>query len=187
MSTTFSKSTDSPAFLNWFGISHAVDAQKEPLKLYHGSGADTGNVFHAGTFFSARPDVAGIYAAAPTRQTPNAGPNIAQVYLSIQRPYVFDDSLINDNLSHHVLGRRGTVAQVITKLAADGYDSLILKNYHDLGGVQDQYVVFCSSQIKSAIGNNGDFDATNPDIRFSMPDVNEIEDDSENDTEAPCP
>lgn len=32
---------------------------------------------------------------------------------------------------------------------------------------EDSYITFDAAQIKSAIGNNGDFDASNPDIRFS--------------------
>ena len=47
------------------------------------------------------------------------------------------------------------------------------------------YIVFKPEQIKSAIGNNGDFDVANPDIRFSMADLDE--DAAEHNTEAPCP
>lgn len=62
--------------------------------------------------------------------------------------------------------------------ATDGlyaeYDSAIFKNTYDPGNdrengkeLTDIYVVFEPEQIKSAIGNSGAFDPTNPDIRFS--------------------
>lgn len=142
-----------PVFRRWFGSSKAVNvATGEPLVLFHGTGADVGAQFRPGTFFTALPAVADIYARAPTRQTAEAGPNISPVFLSVQSPYVFDDVIINDNLSHHILGKRSKLDAVFSKLMADGHDGLFIKNYHDLGGVQDQYVIFRSSQVKTAIG-----------------------------------
>ena len=54
------------------------------------------------------------------------------------------------------------------------YDGLIIKNViDDIGygsaGYQDVYIALYPTQIKSATGNNGDFDPTNPDIRYSRP------------------
>ena len=46
------------------------------------------------------------------------------------------------------------------------------------------YIVFKPAQVKSSIGNNGDFDVANPDIRFSMVDLDEY--DADSDTKAPC-
>lgn len=142
-----------PAFRRWFCSSKAVDSKTgEPLVLYHGTGADVGHHFRPGTYFTALPAIADIYARAPTRQTSDAGPNISPVFLSVQRPYVFDDAIINDNLSHHILGKRGKLDAVFKQLMADGHDGLFIKNYQDLGGIQDQYVIFRSSQVKTAIG-----------------------------------
>ena len=45
-----------------------------------------------------------------------------------------------------------------------GYDGVIEESEKGLG----EYVVFDSTQIKSATENNGDFDPNNPDIRFSL-------------------
>ncbi|MEG7697724.1 hypothetical protein U2181_15270, partial [Listeria monocytogenes] len=39
--------------------------------------------------------------------------------------------------------------------------------FGDYGYITDNYVAKTSTQIKSAIGNNGEFSPTNPDIRFS--------------------
>lgn len=61
-----------------------------------------------------------------------------------------------------------------------GYDGLVIRNVCDNGPTgsfaseesrapSDLYVAFRPNQIKSAVGNNGDYDAANPGIRFSMP------------------
>lgn len=61
-----------------------------------------------------------------------------------------------------------------------GYDGLVIRNVRDNGPTgsfaseesrapSDLYVAFRPNQIKSAVGNNGDYDAGNPGIRFSMP------------------
>ena len=48
-------------------------------------------------------------------------------------------------------------------LVAQGYDGVILEN--EDGNVE--LMAFEPTQVKSAIGNNGNFDPSNPDIRFS--------------------
>ena len=61
------------------------------------------------------------------------------------------------------------------KLKAQGYDGIIIKGTDYDSSLTDtklpvnQYVVFDSTQIKSATDNIGTFDGTNPDIRFSLP------------------
>ena len=74
-------------------------------------------------------------------------------------------------------------------IEAAGYDGVIYENTgHNEGeDGSDSYIVFRPEQIKSAVSNNGNFDAASPDIRFSVVDLDEAEDDSETDTEAPCP
>ncbi len=57
-----------------------------------------------------------------------------------------------------------------------GYDGV---KYHEPkvageGASGDSYVAFDPGQIKSAIGNNGDFDGENPDIRFSRTPTDDI-------------
>ncbi len=159
---------DAQAFQAWFAGSKVVDTSGKPLVVYHGTGADTGNVFLPGTYFTPRTDVADIYAKAPTRQVGGDGPNVTPVFLSLRNPYVHDDQSTGENLSHAVLGRRGNMEEVRENLRSRGFDGIVIKNYFDLGGMQDQYVAFSPTQIKSAIGNNGNYDAANPDIRFSL-------------------
>lgn len=47
---------------------------------------------------------------------------------------------------------------------ADGYDGIVLRD-EEFGG--EGWVAFRPTQIKSATGNTGDFDADSPDIRLS--------------------
>ena len=48
-----------------------------------------------------------------------------------------------------------------------GYDSVIVKNVDDAGGLQDQYIVKNSSQVKS-VYNKGNWSNNNPDFLFSL-------------------
>lgn len=50
----------------------------------------------------------------------------------------------------------------------NGFDAVVFFDSKIGGGVARSFVVFEPSQIKSATDNNGEFDASNPDIRFSF-------------------
>ena len=99
------------------------------------------------------------------------GANVMPVYAKLKSPLVLDsmDMLmwareVYANSEFPQLISAKTVAD----LKADGYDSVIL----DSGMIwnkpaESEVLVFEPTQIKSAIGNSGAFDPTNPDIRFS--------------------
>ena len=59
---------------------------------------------------------------------------------------------------------------------AAGYDGIIMPDNHDGDYLDDggiiatTYIALNPGQIKSAIGNSGDFDGTNPDIRYNVAD-----------------
>ena len=56
-------------------------------------------------------------------------------------------------------------------LRSRGYDAVRLRESSaEIGGKMDTLAVFSPTQIKSATGNRGTFDPTNPDIRFSVTD-----------------
>ena len=97
--------------LDWTFQSRVVDSDGAPLVMYHGTGASLSDGFRPLSFFTQHPEIAQIYACAPTRQVEGAGPNIVPVFLHILNPYVHDDSA-GENLSHAVLGRRGSHAQL---------------------------------------------------------------------------
>lgn len=64
----------------------------------------------------------------------------------------------------------GTIKKYRDLLKNENYDGIIIKNTRfdkkSAGGLNDQYVVFESNQIKLADGTNITFDGSNPDIRF---------------------
>lgn len=175
------RQTDAPEFRAWFGDSKVVDADGRPLVVYHGTGADfsafdpdaDGNHLKLpGIFFTPDPGVASAFAENDAKMRENkAGrafaPNGAQVmpvYLSMQNP-------LEEDVSKG--GQRGfyppsAIRDVIREAQRLGRDGVILRGWQD-GSGPVQYVVFRPEQIKSATGNNGQFDPANPDITKSSP------------------
>lgn len=150
--------TATAAFKNWFGDSKVVDANGKPLVVYHGTPFDF-DVFGGkpvdyvrGFFFSDTP------GATPAAMGP--GTQIMPVYLSIKKPRV---------VSSDVLGDVQREYEELKRAKQFGYDGLMGKTEYG----ETIYVAMHPEQIKSATGNNGQFDPTNPDIRFSrtLPDT----------------
>lgn len=152
------------AFRDWFGDSKVVDADGEPLVVYHGArpGVDIES-FRArhetdGIYFT--PDVS--YAESYTGELfsgEDASGAIYPVYLSIKNPYVVEAEYGSDAWNSFV--DRGLNR---LDLKRQGFDGAILR---EPDGTVDQIIAFEPEQIKSAIGNRGTFDPTNPDIRYS--------------------
>jgi hypothetical protein len=164
--------TQTPAFKKWFGDSKVVDDQGKPLVVYHGTastditqflpeGGGDGRWqralehfknaqrknerygymnFRSGSFFSPEPEYAGNY-------TGEGGGVMYPAYIRAENPIYFDQ-------------RTRKVTGIDPNKTPD---ALIM---HD-GGKVNEVAVIDPTQVKSAIGNNGDFDGTNPDIRFS--------------------
>src|SRR5690606_38549610 len=96
------------------------------------------------------------------RQRPGA--NVLPVYLSIQNPFVVD------------MGGRdyfdgAAVLEAIRRAKAEGRDGVLVRNVYDApvqyGGqayLSNIWIAFRPEQIKSAIGNRGTFDPTDPSI-----------------------
>ena len=150
-------------FYAWFGDSKVVDDQGRPLVVYHGTAADftefdrgetsPGWYSFGGSFFFAKNgENAGEYASKD-------GGNVMPVYLSVKNQYVVKDT-------------PAFMREMVKKYGLNGAkharDDLVAKSYDGIEYAQSgSYVAFDPAQIKSAIGNSGQFDATNPDIRFS--------------------
>ncbi len=169
-------STD--AFKRWFGDSKVVDAKGEPLVVYHGTAADFSvfgsnedvEMFRALTgtdgefFFTDSAALASDYASEQNQG--GEGASVMAVYLSLQNPLVVDAAGVS--------GRRDTlrfIRNAIGDAAEGGNDGVIVKNANDsIGsdrGRSTVYIARSRAQIKSATGNNGNYDPSNPDIRFS--------------------
>lgn len=196
--------TETTEFRKWFADSKVVDADGEPMVVYHGTNRDisefkpsaagdkTGNPnAPLGYFFSPDATEASRYA----RDWGTAGGNVMPVYLAINNPYrmpyaEFDklamaswnlqkqDSEYDANsvvrfgdaegqrrasekrAKYDAMAREQTLKRR-DELIRDGYDGIVTR----VGG-KEEYIAFSPTQIKSATGNVGTFDATNPDIRF---------------------
>lgn len=157
---------DTPTFKKWFGDSKVVDANNKPIVVYHGTDADF-SIFdssklgknkavpsHIGFWFSDDPQYAGFH-----------GDTIMPAYLSLQNPKKIKDSDALQRLT----------PEKIDALKKEGYDGVFIPSKDEkLGRLSVRtpaiYAAFRPEQIKSAVGNKGTFDATNPDIRF-MPEA----------------
>ena len=165
--------TESPQFKAWFRDSKVVDAAGKPLVVYHGTDQDFDSFgtkeslalfknlgIPDGTFFfTGSPETAATYAQSDDGTT---GGNIMPVYISMQNP-------------HRVDAKGATWIKVMQRAigeAADAKnDGVIVRNVVDdiegKGEPSDVYVVFKRGQIKSAIGNRGTFDPSDPSILHS--------------------
>lgn len=184
-----SPAAGSDAFARWFGDSKVVDSEGAPLVVYHGTGADFSTFdqsrigdnyqWSKGFYFAGSPDAAAQYAMAHTDAMPaqpgipgvvagtpadagKGGANVMPVYLAIKNPMV---RTARGNMSPDQSADRN-IEKWVAEARERGNDGLIVNpgaSFKDRGPV---YIAFRPEQIKSAIGNNGDFDPTNPDIRF---------------------
>lgn len=112
-----------------------------------------------GIYFTPDPDYADGFTSELYGESGASGA-IYPVYLSIKNPYVVD-AKYDSNEWNNAVGR-GLDRE---KLKDQGYDGVILKDSEN--GEIDQIIAFEPEQIKSAVGNRGTFDSTNPDIRLS--------------------
>jgi predicted RNA methylase len=175
------KLTDSAAFRKWFGNSKVVDAEGNPLVVYHGTADDFAefNADHSGRnypsyggnrgfFFTSSPGTASVYAEKPALAYLNPDDpenarfgkgtaNIMPVYLRIEKPLSIKTKASPDKYFDH---NRNKIYERADKAGADG---IIIT-----GGNRNLYVAFAPHQIKSSIGNNGDFDPSSSDIRYAL-------------------
>ncbi|MHD0644861.1 ADP-ribosyltransferase-containing protein [Pseudomonas aeruginosa] len=102
------------------------------------------------------------------------GGHIRPVYLSIKNP-VRLGALAGNQLSAKAGNDRAFIAEQIAKWEAQGYDGIVTESdeatiipesREGLGGIPQQWVAFRPEQVKNAIGNIGDFDFNEADIRY---------------------
>jgi hypothetical protein len=155
--------TDTPAFKRWFGDSKVVDSNGKPLVVYHGTREDFSEFKpqRGRVWFAAEPSYTDPYAGDNPRDRGQfkTGGNVMPLLVSMKNPLRFSTSDVG----------RSNWAQVQDAQAiADGHDGVLFVN--DDGSIRAGYA-FESTQIKSAIGNNGDFDGMKSDIRLSIADT----------------
>lgn len=180
---------DSDAFKNWFKNSKVVDAEGKPMVVYHTGRFDANEIISAaeqhrrngathtigneGIYFSADAGYSAIYGRG------KEGATMYPVYLSLQNPLVIgDEKQLSrlEKLKQVILGKKEVprnassatprmdsmyiTPEYKAELLKQGYDGIINELYNEI-------VAFEPTQIKSAIGNNGEYSSTNPDIRFN--------------------
>ena len=158
--------TQSQQFKRWFGdwqnhpesASKVMNADGTPKVVYHGRNAEF-NTFqqeNGAYFFSESRDYA--ESMADERR----GNRIIEAYLKMKNPYTvkLSPEQFTDNIAE---------VPFIRYAKEHGNDGVIFEydgSKEDLA-YDKFYVVFDSTQIKSATDNIGTFDKTNPDIRYS--------------------
>lgn len=194
--------TKTNAFKKWFGKSKVVDENGDPLVVYHGTGADF-NVFKIGStggiFFSNNIESARRFSEGDLKREGN-NPRIIEAYLKIEKPFdknTIDDKVVDayyeeyfserpfinkksrknilsnkyERFFSHELVTFGIVnKEPLMFVLKNGYDGIII----DSNKNSKSFIAFTPTQIKSATGNNGNFDPENPSILngdFTQPDL----------------
>ena len=166
--------TNTPEFKRWFKDSKVVDADGKPLVVYHKTDEDF-SVFDGSKHGKNDYGYAGkgFYFMPFPLQGYTYGNTTMPVYLSLQNPYIRNDENWRSELdpyswipaNQESLGGKDKAAAAWTKMMQDkGFDGFMDKT----GNGDGEITAFNPNQIKSSIGNNGQFDGTNPDIRYSL-------------------
>lgn len=182
------RQTDTPQFREWFGSSKVRDENGEPMRMYHITPHDF-DTFHPGgkevldghpkgqsgraIWFSPDKEEQPAAHNTRTRSGYQPGTNVMPVYLRIERPLLIDSETMME-WARNAFGEGSSMfpqimlSKWVDAVKEGGYDGIIFKG-KDLGWGQngDEYIAFEPEQIKSAIGNNGDFSKESPVITKS--------------------
>ncbi len=171
-------------FQKWFGGSRAVDAKGAPLTVYHGTTRDFDTFDPAQVGQNWGKDKEGYFFTTESRHSISPadgqleanygateyalgdGGNIVPAYLSLKNPYTVehwanDMNAPLDDLLKEIKDGGGIRAfdfsreELMRNAKAKGHDGIIL---------DDLYVAFEPTQIKSATGNRGTYDPLDPRI-----------------------
>lgn len=173
-------------FWAWFGDSKAVDADGKPLVVYHGTKIDFSKFdkekiksrfpYSFGFHFTDRASEASIYATGldASSAKPDGG-SVMPVYVKASNPLKIKTELSAASMEAD-LNRYDIITKIMeSRKAATPHDSVIIAR--EKGDEWDgiNAIVFDPTQIKSATGNRGAFDPTNPDIRMAEGDAGKFE------------
>ncbi len=188
-------------FKRWFGNSKVVDEDGKPLIMYHGTPYGGYTVFKDWQYFTRDKEYADKYhnpsaSSVRGRYNPATNPTTYAVYLRAEKPFDTRDPKIRkiwkekfyDHYSRTPLTEKGLPdwtdgIDLVEFIEDEDYDfDAIILDEGAVGGYGDDVksrgisvVVRSSKQIKSATDNIGTFDPDNPDIRYSLKDEDEIE------------
>ena len=168
---------DTRQFKRWFGKSKVVNADGSPKVMYHGTKSGAFEVFD--------PELGnkrvrlntlgtGNYFASDRKSAQRYGERVIEAYVSLQNPYIVTPqegglkAQIENEFGIELESRR----DIQEELRKRGYDGVIL---YEPGTEKEirTAVAFDSTQIKSATDNVGTFDPENPNIHYSLRNVDE--------------
>lgn len=140
--------TNTPAFKKWFGDSKVVDENGNPLVVYHGTRGDKNFQVFDSTF--GNPSSGGGHYFTDSYELAKKFGDVREFYLKIENPLLD--------------GFNGSGAVMAKSEYRDGgiFTKRVTDKYAKKG--TREFIVFDQTQIKSANGNNGQFDANNPSI-----------------------
>ena len=166
-------------FLRWFGDSKVVDEKGEPLVVYHGTNQD---------FTAFDPEQSregdGIVFVTPNQRVASdfsiyrttwGGANVMPLYVKAEKVLEVQGggrSIRQVEKDAKLQGMK--YGETIRDFAMrEGYNAIVFKDVRDpvspdIDPIDDVWALMPTAQIKSAIGNNGDYSLTNPDIRKSL-------------------
>lgn len=174
-----------PEFKAWFGdwendpanASKVIDPETgEPMVVYHGSAQDFSEFrqnhstkvdsgwLGEGFYFSESPDVSSGYAFEK-QATSGGAPSVMPIFLSMKNPAYQYNWDAKERLSAEESRGNSAMKAETARLIAAGHDGVIWA-VPDSPYMRNpkEFVVFNPTQIKSAIGNSGAFDGSDPDI-----------------------
>lgn len=158
-------------FVRWFGDSAVVDKDGKPLVVYHGGSKTIDDNIIRTPFF---------YMTANRDEAEHRSPDatLHEFYVKMSKPHHVNEHLDNFmdwreyardleedgdvEFAEELLESTGSALTLVESLKSTGFDGIIM-----LGEVDENYknyIAFDPSQIKSATGNVGTFDANNPNI-----------------------
>ncbi len=144
-------------------VSKVVDENGEPLVVYHGT-TENFTEFAGRQSWKAqfKEDIGTSYFTSDKEMAEGYanGKNPIAVFLSLKNPYQYNA----DGMSYF-----GANYNSLTKAREDDHDGVIITNVEDTSAGQeerliDTYITFSPNQIKSATGNNGNFDPNDANI-----------------------
>jgi hypothetical protein len=144
-----------------------LEPSKIKDKMYHGTTVDIsqfrpssiGNL-GPGTYASRSPRVASEYAMVTNRKkVDQPQPNVLPVYVQAKNPFIIESANKSNEQFFKYFDPTGKLSdqEVIRRAIDAGHDAVYAKDTGELN-------IFNPSQIKSATGNRGTYDVTDPDI-----------------------
>ena len=178
--------TESQQFKRWFGdwqnhpenASKIVNADGTPKVMYHGTKVENGDFYVFDESKAVKKGGLGLKALGKgnyftSKQldgTERYGSRVISAYLNIRNPFIYNGG---SSFQEHVAKKLNidpslSIDDIQQELRNRGYDGVV---QHDTNGEVSIAVTFDSHQIKSATDNIGTFDGRNPDIRYSLAEV----------------